>query len=95
VRGIQRAASVYFVLECGTCRWVVGQVRVSTVDPHFATAVLRPRTAKGAPLQGADLLLWHGTVRWAVISYGSDPGTGCGYVRSAVRKELFGTAACL
>jgi hypothetical protein len=91
-RAILRAVQVY-QLACRGCTWRVSHVRISTVDRHFAIADERG-TRGGQPLQGARVLLWHGVSMWAVISEGSDPGIGCGFVRAAVRKDLFGTSWC-
>jgi hypothetical protein len=92
VRAILRAVRVA-QLACGGCTWSVSHVRVSTVDRHFAIAKETGKS-NGQPLQGATALLWHGVSNWAVISEGSDLGIGCGFVRAAVRKDLFGTSAC-
>ena len=91
--GIQRAVKVHN-LACEGCIWRATRIRVSTVDRHFAVAAERGRL-HGQPLQGAEVLLWHGISKWAVIDEGSDIGIGCGFVNAKVRKDLFGTAQCL
>ena len=52
-----------------------------------------PEPAEYAIDQPIDVLLWHGVSEWAVITWGTEY-LGCGLVRSAVRKDLFGTATC-
>ena len=90
--GIQRAVRIYHY-SCSGCTWRATRVRISTVDRHFAVAAERGRR-NGQPLQGAEVLLWRGISKWAVIDEGSDVGIGCGFVNAKVRKDLFGTALC-
>jgi hypothetical protein len=75
---------------CGRGRYRVVHIRVSSVDRSFATATVDPSSKA---YQGADVLLWRGTKRWAVIDAGTD-FLGCDYVTAAVRKDLFGTTVC-
>ncbi len=89
---IQRAVNVYH-LSCSGCTWRATNVRVSTVDRHFAAADERG-SRNGQPLQGAQALLWRGISKWAVIDEGSDVGIGCGLVNARVRKDLFKTTMC-
>jgi hypothetical protein len=89
---IQRAVKIYN-LSCSGCTWRATKVRVSTVDRHFAVAAERG-SRNGQPLQGAQVLLWRGISKWAVIDEGSDVGIGCGFVNARVRKDLFKTAYC-
>jgi len=89
---IRRAVKTYH-LSCSGCRWRATNVRVSTVDRHFAVAAERA-SRNGRPLQGGEALLWRGTRKWAVIDEGSDVGIGCGFVNAKVSKDLFGTAYC-
>jgi hypothetical protein len=69
----------------------VTRVRVSTVDGRFAAAHLT--TSRKLIDQPIDVLLWHGVTSWAVITWGTEY-LGCGLVKPAVRKDLFGPAAC-
>ena len=69
----------------------VTRVRVSTVDGRFAAAHLS--TSRKLIDQPIDVLLWHGVSSWAVITWGTEY-LGCGLVRPAVRKDLFGPAKC-
>jgi hypothetical protein len=89
---IQRAVRIYH-LSCSGCTWRATRVRVSTVDRHFAVADERG-SRNGQPLQGAQVLLWRGITKWAVIAEGSDVGIGCGFVNARVRKDLFKSALC-
>jgi hypothetical protein len=89
---ISDAVSRYFSW-CSRCRFRATRIKVSSADPRFATAFARATRAR-QPLQGAQVLLWRGTKRWAVIDYGSDLGIGCDFVSAAVRKDLFGSANC-
>jgi len=89
---IQRAVRIYH-LSCSGCTWRATKVRVSTVDRHFAVAAERG-SRNGQPLQGAQVLLWRGITKWAVIDEGSDVGIGCGFVNARVRKDLFKTTLC-
>ena len=60
-----------------------------------AAAVAAERGSRnGQPLQGAQVLLWRGITKWAVIDEGSDVGIGCGFVNARVRKDLFKTTLC-
>ena len=54
---------------CGRGTYRVVDIRVSTVDRSFATATVQPRSID---YEGAYVLLWRGTKRWAVIDVGTD-----------------------
>jgi len=66
----------------------LSRVRVSTVDPHFATAEVDVLYNPPVSL-GGTTLFWHGQRRWAVIDSG-DEGVGCGLLTPAVWTDLFG-----
>ena len=83
-------AAIYY-RSTNPARIYVTRVRVSTVDGRFAAAHLT--TSNKLIDQPIDVLLWHGVSEWAVITWGTEY-LGCGLVRSAVRKDLFGTATC-
>ncbi len=68
----------------------VTHIRVSSVDRSFASAQIQGLSKQS---QIAEVLLWRGTKRWAVIDEGSD-FLGCNLVVAAVRKDLFNTALC-
>jgi hypothetical protein len=71
-------------------KYRVVNIRVSTVDPSFATAEIKPLSKLQ---QGADAVLSRGTKRCAVIDLGTD-FLGCNFLTAAVRKDLFGTTLC-
>jgi|GEM_PF-1839029 hypothetical protein len=68
----------------------VTHIRVSSADRSFASAQIQGLSKQS---QVAEVLLWRGTKRWAVIDEGSD-FLGCNLVVTAVRKDLFNTALC-
>jgi len=83
-------AAIYY-RPTNPARIDVTRVRISTVDGRFAAAHLS--TSNKLIDQPIDVLLWHGVSEWAVITWGTEY-LGCGLVRAAVRKDLFGTATC-
>src|SRR5919204_427022 len=91
---IDAAAQVFgaiYYRPANPAKIYVTRVRVSTVDGRFAAAHLT--TSRKLIDQPIDVLLWHGVSSWAVITWGTEY-LGCGLVRPAVRKDLFGPSKC-
>jgi hypothetical protein len=70
-------------LCCRISRARVRGIKV-TRDGRFATAGV----TGGNDIQGARVVLWHGTVKWAVVDYGTERCEGYGYVPLSDLGEL-------
>jgi hypothetical protein len=69
------------------------QLRISTIDRRFASAVTFPRDSSGRVLSRDRWLMRHGARGWRVVFVGSDLPP-CKVASAAVRRELLGSAAC-
>jgi hypothetical protein len=92
---VERAAIVAAIRKHPAASGVssVQRVRVSTVDPRFASAVTYPRDKDGRVLSRDAWLLWHGVHAWHVVFVGSDMPP-CNIASAPVRRDLLGYAVC-
>jgi hypothetical protein len=85
----------WYYKPSGVAGLEVKDIRISTVDAHWAAAaVTGPKTAS-KPALIDRVLLYHGVKRWIVADAPSTEFIGCGVAPAAVNRDLFrGLGGC-
>ncbi len=73
----------------------VSNIRISTVDRHFAAVDVKGPKTTGRLVLVDRALLWHSLSRWVVVDAPGSEFIGCGVAPPAVNRDLFrGLGGC-